>query len=187
MKRYTTQECERGPHDAGPERRSQTPSAWTWSRPTSARRRPSKEVVDVLEQRYGVGAGPQRDIVAAPRLTAPATAFAGAAASAAPTESADRGLADAAGTYSVDCAPARAAPGGIAVVGLAATLPDAPDAATFWENLCAGRNSIVPFPRERAPEGATNVPGWGAFVREPDYFDPLFFRLSPKEAKCIDP
>ena len=37
----------------------------------------------------------------------------------------------------------------IAIVGLAAIMPDAPDAATFWNNLKAGRYSISDVPPER--------------------------------------
>ncbi len=34
----------------------------------------------------------------------------------------------------------------VAVVGLAAIMPDAPDAATFWRNLREGRYSISDVP-----------------------------------------
>ena len=46
----------------------------------------------------------------------------------------------------------------VAVVGVGAVLPDAPDVPTFWSNLKAGRYSISGVPRDR----------W-----DPDfYFDP---------------
>ena len=37
----------------------------------------------------------------------------------------------------------------IAVVGVSAIMPDAPDAATFWANIKAGRYSISDVPPER--------------------------------------
>ena len=46
----------------------------------------------------------------------------------------------------------------VAVVGLGALLPDAPDVATFWKNLCDRRYSITDVPAERWSVG--------------DYYDP---------------
>ena len=46
----------------------------------------------------------------------------------------------------------------IAVVGVGAVLPDAPDARTFWRNVCRKRCSIREVPADR----------W----RAEDYFDP---------------
>ena len=37
----------------------------------------------------------------------------------------------------------------VAVVGVAAIMPDAPDAAAFWRNLRDGRYSISDVPPER--------------------------------------
>ena len=37
----------------------------------------------------------------------------------------------------------------VAIVGVGAILPDAPDARTFWANLVAGRSSITDVPKER--------------------------------------
>ncbi|MFN2155476.1 MAG: beta-ketoacyl synthase N-terminal-like domain-containing protein, partial [Anaerolineae bacterium] len=37
----------------------------------------------------------------------------------------------------------------VAVVGIGAILPDAPDVATFWRNLQQGRYSITEVPYER--------------------------------------
>ncbi|HEU4492132.1 MAG TPA: beta-ketoacyl synthase N-terminal-like domain-containing protein, partial [Jiangellales bacterium] len=41
----------------------------------------------------------------------------------------------------------------IAVVGIAAIMPDAPDAAAFWQNICDGRYSISDVPPERWDPG----------------------------------
>ncbi len=85
----------------------------------------------------------------------------------------------------------------IAVVGLAAIMPDAPDAAAFWHNLRDGRYSISDVPPERwdpelyydpdpaAPDKTySRIGGW---VREHPW-DPLSWRLPvpPKVAEQLD-
>ena len=85
----------------------------------------------------------------------------------------------------------------IAIVGLGAILPDAPDAATFWANLVAGRSSITEVPKERwdpdlyydadprAPDKTySKIGGW---VRDWDW-SPLAWRLPvpPRTAQAID-
>ncbi|UXY16151.1 SDR family NAD(P)-dependent oxidoreductase [Chitiniphilus purpureus] len=94
-------------------------------------------------------------------------------------------------------APTRAVDDGIAIIGLAGRYPQAPDLATFWRNLAAGRDCITEIPPARwdhAPlfDPARNQPGksyskWGGFLDGVDAFDPLFFNISPKEAELIDP
>ncbi|MGC4116635.1 MAG: beta-ketoacyl synthase N-terminal-like domain-containing protein [Myxococcales bacterium] len=37
----------------------------------------------------------------------------------------------------------------VAVVGLSAILPDAPDAKAFWQNVLTGRDSITEVPQDR--------------------------------------
>ncbi|WP_322807154.1 beta-ketoacyl synthase N-terminal-like domain-containing protein, partial [Thermanaerothrix sp.] len=37
----------------------------------------------------------------------------------------------------------------VAIVGVGAILPDAPDAPTFWQNIKQGRYSVTEVPRER--------------------------------------
>ncbi len=85
----------------------------------------------------------------------------------------------------------------IAIVGLAAIMPDAPDAATFWANIKAGRYSVSEVPPERwdpdlyydadrqAPDKTySRIGGW---VR--DYpWDPMGWRLPlpPKVAEQMD-
>jgi 3-oxoacyl-(acyl-carrier-protein) synthase/2-polyprenyl-6-methoxyphenol hydroxylase-like FAD-dependent oxidoreductase len=85
----------------------------------------------------------------------------------------------------------------IAIVSVAGRFPGAPDVETFWENLASGRDCITEIPQSRwnyrkyySP--AKGVPGtlyckWGGFIDEVDCFDPLFFRISPREARLIDP
>src|SRR5512139_1085689 len=85
----------------------------------------------------------------------------------------------------------------VAVVGLAAIMPDAPDAAAFWRNIREGRYSISDVPPERwdpdlyydpdpaAPDMTySRIGGW---VREHSW-DPLAWRLPvpPKVSEQMD-
>ncbi|MGE5047186.1 MAG: polyketide synthase, partial [Deltaproteobacteria bacterium] len=85
----------------------------------------------------------------------------------------------------------------IAIVGVGAILPDAKDAATFWTNLKAGKDSISEVPRDRwdpalywsadpaAPDRSySKIGGW---VKEWD-FDPVRWKLPipPKVAEAMD-
>lgn len=83
----------------------------------------------------------------------------------------------------------------IAVVGMAAHLPGAPDIGTYWRNLAAGIESIRPL-SEAELLAAGESP---ARMRKPNYvpaaavldgfetFDAEFFGFSPKEAAILDP
>ena len=86
----------------------------------------------------------------------------------------------------------------IAIVGVGAVLPDAPDAPTFWENIKQGRYSISEVPRERwdpdlfwdpdpkAPDKTySKIGGW---VRDYDW-DPMKWRMPipPKVGELMDP
>lgn len=85
----------------------------------------------------------------------------------------------------------------IAIVGLAGRYPDAPDLDTFWRNLSEGRDSIREVPLGRwaherifdADRGRDDkvYAKWGGFLDDVAGFDPLFFRISPKEAEAMDP
>ena len=85
----------------------------------------------------------------------------------------------------------------IAVVGLGAVLPDAPDVPTFWENIKSGRYSISETPTDRwdpalyfdpdpnAPEKTySKIGGW---VRDFDW-DPFAWKLPipPKVGAAMD-
>lgn len=84
----------------------------------------------------------------------------------------------------------------IAIVGMSVRFPQAPDTRAFWRNLMEGRSAIGevpasrwdwrPFYSEERTPGKT-ISKWGAFIEGADRFDPLFFRISPKEAALIDP
>ncbi|MEU3190965.1 SDR family NAD(P)-dependent oxidoreductase [Streptomyces sp. NPDC006992] len=85
----------------------------------------------------------------------------------------------------------------IAIIGVAGRYPQAEDLWEFWENLRAGRDCVEDVPADRwdhdrwyDPEPGT--PGrtatrTGGFLRDIDKFDPMFFRMSPVEARHLDP
>ncbi|WP_186400372.1 SDR family NAD(P)-dependent oxidoreductase [Stappia sp. P2PMeth1] len=101
-------------------------------------------------------------------------------------------------------APSRAAPlphaEPIAVIGLAGRYPGADTLDAFWENLQVGRDMVGEIPAERwALEGffepdvdeavasQRSYSRWGAFLEGFAGFDPLFFRISPRDAAAMDP
>jgi acyl transferase domain-containing protein/acyl carrier protein/SAM-dependent methyltransferase len=85
----------------------------------------------------------------------------------------------------------------VAIIGLSGRFPMAGNVEEFWDNLKAGKDCITEIPLERwdyrpyyDPE--KNKPGksyskWGGFMKDVDKFDPLFFNISPREAKSMDP
>ncbi len=85
----------------------------------------------------------------------------------------------------------------IAMIGLSGRYPEAIDLDAYWANLRDGRDCIVEVPKERwdwrdyfsedRTEGGRHYSKWGGFIAGVDEFDPLFFNISPKEAKLIDP
>ncbi len=83
----------------------------------------------------------------------------------------------------------------IAIVGMAAHLPGAPDIATYWQNLRDGVSSI----RRLSEEALRDAGEDAGLIRHRDYvpfaapldgfadFDAEFFGFSPKEAAIMDP
>ncbi len=126
----------------------------------------------------------------------------GEAVASSPAASASRrDAADAStGTTVANVRGATDSPGGVfdvAIVGLAGRYPKSDDLDAFWDNLAHGRSCIEEIPAdrwrwedyydpERGREGRMYT-RWGGFLSGIDRFDPLFFRISPKEAKRIDP
>ncbi|MCW2306578.1 non-ribosomal peptide synthetase [Rhodobium gokarnense] len=85
----------------------------------------------------------------------------------------------------------------IAIVGMSCAFPMADDPDAFWENLAAGRDCITRIPPDRwswqdvdgdpkTDPTKTNV-HWGGFTDGVFEFDPLFFAISPREARMMDP
>jgi amino acid adenylation domain-containing protein len=128
-----------------------------------------------------VAVPPTAQLAPAPAVPAAAPAIAPAAAVAA----------------AVAVAPAPGANDGVAIIGLAGVFPQAHDIAQYWQNLVEGRDCISEVPADRwdwrewwgdpqTQAGRTNVK-WGGFIDGMAQFDPLFFGLSPREARAMDP
>jgi 3-oxoacyl-(acyl-carrier-protein) synthase/acyl carrier protein len=85
----------------------------------------------------------------------------------------------------------------IAVIGMSGRFPDAADVEQFWKNLLVGRDCVHEVPRSRWDtdkyyDPNLAVPGksyskWAGLVEGIEYFDPLFFNISPMEAEFMDP
>jgi acyl transferase domain-containing protein/enoyl-CoA hydratase/carnithine racemase/acyl carrier protein len=85
----------------------------------------------------------------------------------------------------------------IAIVGLSGRYPEAVDLEAYWRNLRDGKDCITEVPKERwdwreyysedRTESGKHYSRWGGFIAGVDEFDPLFFNISPKEARLIDP
>jgi acyl transferase domain-containing protein/thioesterase domain-containing protein/SAM-dependent methyltransferase len=85
----------------------------------------------------------------------------------------------------------------IAVVGIAARFADCPDVHAFHAMLAEGRSGITEVPADRWSADAVSLPDgvksesaflrWGGFLKDAADFDPLFFRISGKEAELTDP
>ncbi len=86
---------------------------------------------------------------------------------------------------------------GVAIIGMSGRFPGSPDLITFWKNLEANKDLITEIPQERwdwqeywgdsAKEANKTKARWGGFIEDMDKFDPLFFNISPREAKLMDP
>ena len=88
----------------------------------------------------------------------------------------------------------------IAIIGLVGKYSGAETVEAFWQRLAAGEDCIVDVPPERwsldgffEPEPAKAVASGksycksGGFIEGFADFDPLFFKVSPREAKSMDP
>ncbi|HJP72639.1 MAG TPA: SDR family NAD(P)-dependent oxidoreductase [Pseudonocardiaceae bacterium] len=88
-----------------------------------------------------------------------------------------------------------ATPVDVAIVGLAAMMPGAPDVDTFWSNIVRGIDSVTEVPAERWDAdtyySATGDKGqtpskWGGFLPEIP-FDPLRYGIPPAALGSIEP
>ena len=85
----------------------------------------------------------------------------------------------------------------VAVIGISGRYPKATDLDQLWLNLAAGRHCVDEIPAERwqwqsyyDPEkgkAGRSYTKWGGFLDHIDRFDPLFFKIAPREAGRIDP
>jgi acyl transferase domain-containing protein len=86
--------------------------------------------------------------------------------------------------------PEQAPLDGIAIIGMAGRFPGAPDLATFWQNLVAGKDTITRF--EPADLASTQQPGPDfvhahGILDDAAMFEADFFAISPREAERMDP
>jgi 3-oxoacyl-(acyl-carrier-protein) synthase/acetylornithine/succinyldiaminopimelate/putrescine aminotransferase/pimeloyl-ACP methyl ester carboxylesterase/acyl carrier protein len=84
--------------------------------------------------------------------------------------------------------------GDVAVIGLSGRYPMAADLGEFWNHLAEGKDCITEAEtRAWAESFATDAAfhrghqRWGGFLDDYDTFDPLFFKISPREAEAMDP
>ena len=83
----------------------------------------------------------------------------------------------------------------IAIVGMACRFPGAPDLESFWRLLEAGADLVTDGRRDSGPwngvagdpHGADGPARRGAFLEDIDKFDARFFRITPIEARMMDP
>ncbi|TMC13802.1 MAG: polyketide synthase, partial [Chloroflexi bacterium] len=88
----------------------------------------------------------------------------------------------------------------IAIIGISGCYPQAENLEAFWRNLESGRDCIIEIPQERwdyrkyfqPDNGRGDKTGgmyckWGGFLSDIDAFDAAFFRISPLEARLMDP
>src|SRR5436305_15167735 len=82
----------------------------------------------------------------------------------------------------------------IAVIGMACRLPGAKNIYEFWQNLCAGVESISMFSAQEllssgvdpAVLSAPNYVKASAVLQDIEMFDASFFGFTPREAEITD-
>ncbi len=84
----------------------------------------------------------------------------------------------------------------VAIIGMSAIMPGAPDLETFWSNIVNGVNSITEVPPERwkaetffdptSMNGNMTPSKWGGFL-DPVAFDPLTYGIPPLSLSAIEP
>lgn len=77
----------------------------------------------------------------------------------------------------------------LAIIGMSCRLPDQCDTPEkYWQLLCDGRISHTQCPPNRLDKMGIDIPHLAHYLAEDlSLFDPLFFGISPKEAKELDP
>ncbi|OMG70607.1 beta-ketoacyl synthase N-terminal-like domain-containing protein, partial [Burkholderia ubonensis] len=89
------------------------------------------------------------------------------------------------------------APEPIAIISLAGRFPQADDLDALWANLRAGRDCVTEVPADRwdmtrwydprPGQLGKSASKWGGFIDGVDQFDALFFNISPRDARALDP
>ncbi|WP_176560069.1 SDR family NAD(P)-dependent oxidoreductase [Brevibacillus dissolubilis] len=85
----------------------------------------------------------------------------------------------------------------IAIIGMVGRYPKANNLQEFWNNLANGTDCVTEVPADRWDVSeffnadkdslGTTYCKWGGFIDDVDRFDPLFFQITPREAKWMDP
>lgn len=86
----------------------------------------------------------------------------------------------------------------IAIIGMDCRLPGGVGSpCQFWELLKNAQDAITEIPKDRwnadhfydpnAEEPGKTIAKWGGFLDQISLFDPTFFKISPREAKYMDP
>ncbi|MDR5727769.1 MAG: amino acid adenylation domain-containing protein [Terriglobia bacterium] len=82
----------------------------------------------------------------------------------------------------------------VAIIGIAGRFPGAENVEQFWQNLCAGRESIRTIPEWELEDGLTAAQrsrgkyvAARAVLKDVDLFDAEFFHILPREAEVTDP
>ncbi|MBX7168987.1 MAG: SDR family NAD(P)-dependent oxidoreductase [Pirellulales bacterium] len=80
--------------------------------------------------------------------------------------------------------------GAVAVIGMAVQLPGATDLDQYWDLLRNGRDAVGPLPVARArrePQRVSTANTQAGWLARIDGFDALFFKISPAEARQLEP
>jgi polyketide synthase PksN len=85
----------------------------------------------------------------------------------------------------------------LAIIGVSGRFPMARNLEEYWRNLRNGLDCIGEIPGERwdyrdyydpdQDNPNKSYSKWGGFIDDVDKFDPLFFNISPREARLMDP
>ncbi len=85
----------------------------------------------------------------------------------------------------------------IAIIGISGRFPGADNMNAYWDNLTKGKSSICEIPKSRwdmkkyfdpqiGKEGHMYCK-WMGMLDDVEYFDPMFFEITPSEAEAMDP
>ncbi|MEO6829123.1 MAG: type I polyketide synthase, partial [Acidobacteriaceae bacterium] len=82
----------------------------------------------------------------------------------------------------------------VAIIGMAGRFPGAENVEQFWQNICAGRESIQSIPEQELEDRLTAAEreqgryvAARALLKNVDLFDAEFFHFLPREAELTDP